>query len=390
MAHPHQTAETAGLVIGVTGHRNLRVTELPRLRKQIHALFDLLAHDYPELPLTVLCPLAAGADQLVAGIALERGIRVIAALPVPAVLYRSDFDDPDELAEFDRQLAQCACLELALQDARSPDDIRHGGYARNRQYAHAGMFTSSHCHILLALWDGSENGHFGGTAQVVEYHLHGTLPGTVDRRQAAMGNLGLDEESLVFHIPAGRQSSESDLDGEGRWLTSGDDAQPSERIPDSFATMFRRQVEYQHDCRQYRDEILKAGNLGKTDCPIGCYFGGADWLATTYRRRVSRILLATYILAALMGYAFIMYSDIMAKDVMIYLFLLFFLAGIGINSVAKRREWHRQYIDSVPLPKVFVCSVIGGARVSLIPDGRLLPTTTSCRSRTWSWAGSVM
>jgi hypothetical protein len=169
MTDIQQKMGTAGLVIGVTGHRNLRATELPRLRTQIHALFDQLQHDYPELPLTVLCPLAAGADQLVAGIALERGIRVIAALPVPAALYRSDFDDAAELTEFDRQLSQSACLELALQDSRSPDDIRHGGYARNRQYAHAGMFTSSHCHILLALWDGSENGHFGGTAQVVEY-----------------------------------------------------------------------------------------------------------------------------------------------------------------------------------------------------------------------------
>ncbi|MFZ9348752.1 MAG: hypothetical protein ACO24Z_08525 [Arenimonas sp.] len=345
MADAHQPMETAGLVIGVTGHRNLRETEVPRLRRQVNALFDQLRQDYPELPLTVLCPLAAGADQLVAGIALERNIRVIAALPVPAALYRSDFDDPAELAEFDRQLSRSACLELALQDARSPDDIRHGGYARNRQYAHAGMFTSSHCHILLALWDGSGNGHYGGTAQVVEYHLHGTLPGTIDRRQAAIGNLGLDEESLVYHIPAGRQSSDADIDGECRWLASGDDSEPSASMPESFHTMFRRQIEYQHDCKQYREDILKAGSLGDNDCPIGCYFGGADWLATTYRRRVSRILLATYILAALMGYAFIMYSDIMAKDVMIYLFLLFFLAGIGINSVAKRREWHRQYID---------------------------------------------
>ncbi len=46
------------------------------------------------------------------------------------------------------------------------------------QYAQAGIFISSHCHILLALWDGHESELLGGTAQVVSFHLQGHMPGS--------------------------------------------------------------------------------------------------------------------------------------------------------------------------------------------------------------------
>ena len=333
------------LVVGVTGHRNLRESELPRLRSEVRAFFEGLQRDFPQLPLTLLAPLAAGADQLVTGVALELGIRVIAVLPVPAAVYRDDFADAASLAEFERQLARCEVLELDILAASNPGAALQPGVERNLQYAQVGVFTSSHSHILLALWDGTDNGFLGGTAQVVQYHLHGQVSGELDRRQAAMATLGLDEESLVFHIPAGRENDDSDQDGPGRWLTSKEGISRHEAMPATFVTQFKRQSEYNHDRRQYREAIAAAGTEPVLDCPIHRQFVAADWLASTYRRRVSRILLTTYLLAALMGYSFILYSDVMAKDVVIYLFLLFFLAGIGVNSVAKRREWHRQYID---------------------------------------------
>jgi hypothetical protein len=80
-------------------------------------------------------------------------------------------------------------------------------------------------------------------------------------------------------------------------------------------------------------------------CPIHALFEVADWLATTYQRRVGRVLLITYVLAALMGFSFILYADVTNQDVMLYLFLLFFVAGIVVTAIATRREWHRQYID---------------------------------------------
>ncbi len=57
------------------------------------------------------------------------------------------------------------------------------------------------------------------------------------------------------------------------------------------------------------------------------------------------MLKTTYLLAALMGFAFIIYADVNSQDFMLYLFLAFFVTGLGVAGVAKRREWHRKYID---------------------------------------------
>lgn len=333
------------LIVGVTGHRDLRPRELPQLRAEVRRFFEGLRRDFPDLPLSLLSPLAEGADQLVTGIALEMGIRVMAVLPVPVAAYRDDFGSAGALAEFDRQLAASEALEIGAANAGNIAAAMRDGPERDQQYALAGMFTSSHCHILLALWDGSVNGHLGGTAQVVEYHLHGSMPGALERRHAGAAALGLDEETLVYHIPAGRQGGPGDLSGRGGWISSGDDGQSHERMPAAFSDLFARQAEFQRDRIRYRQRIAADSGTAGIRCPIHRQFVDADWLATAYRRRVKRILLITYVLAALMGYAFILYSDLIAKDLVIYLFLLFFLAGIGVNSVAKRRQWHRQYID---------------------------------------------
>ncbi|MDB6163420.1 MAG: hypothetical protein JWL98_852, partial [Xanthomonadaceae bacterium] len=41
----------------------------------------------------------------------------------------------------------------------------------------------------------------------------------------------------------------------------------------------------------------------------------------------------------------ILYADVTNQDVMLYLFLLFFTAGIIVSGIAAQRQWHRQYID---------------------------------------------
>lgn len=337
--------DIGGLIVGVTGHRDLREAEIPRLKTQVRDFFLKLRRDYPGLPLTLLSPLAAGADQLVTAVAMDLGVRVIAVLPVPVAMYRGDFDDPQAQAMFDQQRTRAEVLELPILRASDAQAVARAGHARDLQYAQAGIFASTHCHILLALWDGEESGLLGGTAQVVAFHLHGNMPEAIDRRQAAAVTLGLDEETLVHHIPAGRQGSAGDMDGNGRWLTSGDDIQRHDDIPKAFRLVFQRHAEFLADGRHYRDEIAEAVAKEASDCPIQRQFAAADWLATTCRRRVSRVLLVTYLLTAMMGFAFILYSDVGAQDLLLYVFLALFAIGVAVNGLARRREWHRKYID---------------------------------------------
>lgn len=333
-----------GLVIGVTGHRDLRDEERPALCVQVRDFFLGLRRDYPGLPLTLLSPLAAGADQLVTDVARGLGVRVVAVLPVPAALYYADFEDPGSRALFDQQLAHADVLELPLRPATDASAVAQAGHARDLQYAQAGIFASSHCHILLALWDGEPSGLLGGTAQVVAFHLQGSMPEAIDRRQSAAITLGLDEETLVHHIPAGRRGGAAAA-GAPHWLTSGSELQRHAAMPPAFDLVFRRHAEFIADCTRYRDDIDAAVVHQGSACPIQRQFVVADWLATTYRRRVNRVLLATYLVTGMMGFAFIAYADLIAQDLMLYVFLALFAVGVAINAVAQRREWHRKYID---------------------------------------------
>jgi hypothetical protein len=333
-----------GLVVGITGHRDLREEQLPGLRGQVRDFFLGLRRDYPGLPITLLSPLAAGADQLVTEVARELAVRVVAVLPVPATMYYADFEESGSRAIFDRQLADADVMELPLRPATDASAISHAGHARDLQYAQAGIFASSHCHILLALWDGEPSGLLGGTAQVVSFHLQGSMPEAIDRRQSAAITLGLDEETLVHHIPAGRRGGTA-AEGAARWLTSSSQLQQHATIPPAFDMVFRRHAEYLADRARYEQDIHQALAREGSDCPIQQQFVAADWLATTYRRRVSRVLLATYLVTGMMGFAFIAYSDLIAQDLMLYVFLALFAVGVAINAVAQRREWHRKYID---------------------------------------------
>ncbi len=336
------------LVIGVTGHRNLRDDELETIQAHTQRFFTDLQRRYPDLPLCLLSSLADGSDQLVTKVAMQLGIPVIALLPFEAELYQADFESPEALALFNYQRENADVLILPLGPDADQTKISQRGPERDFQYAQAGIFVSSHCHVLLALWDGNESELLGGTAQVVAFHLHGTLPGTIDRRRAALGMLGLDEESLVYHIPVGRQNQAPFIaEQTSCWLTSDQALIRHIVMPEAFDLMFKRHSEFNRDWHRYKNDIeaQSADIPANANCPIHDLFRVADWLATTYQHRVSRVLKATYLLAALMGFAFILYSDIHAQDEMLYLFLMFFLAGLGIASVAKRREWHRKYID---------------------------------------------
>ena len=334
------------LVIGVTGHRKLRESDLPQLQAQVRTFFVDLQARYPELPLVLLSSMAEGSDQLAAQVALDLGLRVIAPLPLPLDLYREDFDPPF-LELLDRQLQQVETIYLPLDRDSTLEQVSTPGAARDRQYAQAGIFVSSHCHVLLALWDGQESGRLGGTAQVVRFHLHGVMSGQVERRHAAATLLGPDQENVVHHLPTPRQGDGDLPDLRGRWLTAAEDTVSGTTLPPEFAEMFRCHADFNVDMHKYATQIgaQTEASAMAAQCPVWSTFAAADWLARTYQRRVGRVLVATYALVALMGFAFFTYTHVVTHDTVIYVFLLLFLLGMGMMSVASRREWQRKYLD---------------------------------------------
>ena len=190
------------IVVGITGHRDLRLDDIPRLEGEVRKIFLNLKHNYPDTPLITLSPLAEGADRLVARIGLEQGAQLYVPLPLPRAEYEKDFNTPESGSEFNQLIEQSAeCFELPLLIGNTPENIREYGPERNLQYTQVGAFIVRHSHVLIALWDGTDNGLEGGTAQIVEYKLKG-IPETYKPLQY---HLEIIDTGPVYHIVTPRQ-----------------------------------------------------------------------------------------------------------------------------------------------------------------------------------------
>lgn len=351
------------LTIGVTSHRNIVAREEPAVRERVRAFLAALQRDLPSLPLMVLSSLAEGGDQLVAEEALAAGMRTIAVLPMQRAQYELDFSGVAARERFDALCARTEVIELSPvgADAANRDPGAPTGHERDRRYAHAGMYISSHCHVLLAIWDGKPTDRLGGTAQIVGYHLNGERPASIERRREHTGHglLGNGPERLAYHIVCSRDGEDGmpapDLNPlETYWrmgerITSGDAPMPAE-----FGAAFASMSEFGEDWTKYLREIdmktvrRSTGATGAIALPTNALnrlFQAADFLALHFQRRVLFAMRAIYSIAALMGIAFMCYSDLPAQDYMIFVFLALFASGISLSLVAKRRGWHRKYLD---------------------------------------------
>jgi hypothetical protein len=245
--------EPLPLVIGVTGHRDLRKEDIDQLKKRLHAVFDRLEDDYANpagfleetlrrfwpwpgpadrlkasrrrrpgaTPMIVLSALAEGADQLVAEVARDRELRVIAPLPLPPEEYCRDFEvdpvKPGALDKFYKWMAHPGVQTLFVgydkengvtaENVRFP--VRHN---RNRelQYRRAGAFIARHCDVLIALWDGKKeegDATIGGTAEIVDFKRNGIPLNAASSPRAC---LDAPEIGPVIHIVTPRASKEKD------------------------------------------------------------------------------------------------------------------------------------------------------------------------------------
>ncbi|WP_114227580.1 MULTISPECIES: DUF4231 domain-containing protein [Sphingomonas] len=161
------------LAVGITGHRRAGLGDAAGLRDRLTRLIadiegiagDLHAQEAalfapPPPILTLVSPLASGADQMAAAVALERGWRLQAVLPFDRASYAETMDQ-DEAAELDRLVAAAGCvLELPGEPERPLDG-----------FVMAGRATIAHSDLLIAIWDGELARGRGGTAETVDAAL---------------------------------------------------------------------------------------------------------------------------------------------------------------------------------------------------------------------------
>lgn len=183
------------MIIGVTGHRALRERDIPALRAVVVAELEKMVAAYPHASFVMLNSIASGADSLCAAVALSIGIKLVCPLPMPASEYRKDFSGADAII-FDDLLKRADRVFVV-----PPAESSSGNATRDDLYRQAGIYVATHCHVLLALWDGSAAKPDGcGTAEMVEFMMRGNAaPG-----QGAVPAAG---DGAVLHIYTPQQNA---------------------------------------------------------------------------------------------------------------------------------------------------------------------------------------
>ena len=200
----HDTAvRESGLVIGVTGHRNID-PEDPRLLEIVAHELERLRRTAPDPHTVVLSCLAEGADRLVARLGLDYlGAELVATLPMQPEDYLQDFKSPESRQQFDELLAAAGRVIVLANSERPPGGYQ--GAARTHRYACAGAYIVEHCHVLVALWDGQPARGIGGTGQLVDWMIAGEIPPEFSCGAAGDEPIPISGPGRVVHIdPATR------------------------------------------------------------------------------------------------------------------------------------------------------------------------------------------
>jgi hypothetical protein len=209
-------AERIPIVLGVSGHLDVRPIDVGLLKSAVAAILDDLKLRYPHTPLTLLSSLARGADQLTAEVAREHRVRIVAPLPFPAEIYAnsSTFNGHDEARKRFEKFVGSGEVETFVvplpngpedDDLRAWEEIAKEGLQSRVCYANAGGYIVRHCHALIALWDGQPPAKPSGTAEIVLCKLQGKPPALYPWKKPLLWG---SENGPVFAICAPKVQSD--------------------------------------------------------------------------------------------------------------------------------------------------------------------------------------
>jgi hypothetical protein len=353
------------LLVGVVGHRDLLVEELPALRAAIAQVLQALRAAEPSVRVKLLSSMADGADLLAADVATELGIDVVALLPFSEAQCRSDLQTDAARARFDAIMSRAERLELSAPEGRSSNDLKEGDSLREQQFARAGLILARYCSVLIAIWDGQKTGHPAGTARVVDHRRRGLGNGDSSSAEG-LDPLFLGEDNdLTYEIRCSRRSTASTGQATATagvrvlgFTGGGAESRTLEQgMPQSLRTLLKRTGEFNGDVADYRDEIARSGRRLAPPTPyaipqalwyIDGLFKASDWLGSHFRRCFGRALATRYALWAVLAFLLLTFK----KDyegsfglASISGVLVIFALGWALAFWAHRREWHRRFVD---------------------------------------------
>ena len=345
------------LVVGITGHRDLREKDHEPLKQKIRKIFAELRQRYPATPLILLSPLAEGADRLAAQVALELDIRLVVPLPMPKDEYEKDFETPQSKADFN-ELLHKAERSFALSGPEESPEINDLVKEKGRAgfYALVGAYIARHSQILIALWDGVASTKPGGTAEVVRFKLEGVPPPYAPPRS----QLDPVESGPVYHILTPRIKNPSPagtafaLD---KHFPGYVDEAVGERI---YHRIYQRFDNFNRDAQRLATQLTDAHRESmayvltpeqQQSLPSGLKFaldryGWADALALHFQRRMRQTVRGVLLIALLAAICIQAYSQVVSGSRWLAgAYLVAMCVAYAWYVWARRRDYHNKYLD---------------------------------------------
>ena len=375
------------LAVGVTGHRAEVLPEgsLPLLRDRIRDVLErieecgraLLEAERScfaglEPRMRFVSPIADGADQIAAEVALDLGWELQAILPFERAHYRASLANDPGREQLDSLLDRATCvLEL-------PGDADHSLDA----YVMTGRATVAHCDVLIAIWDGLPPRGRGGTGEVVQLALtRGTaiihVPLTPGGDTRILWSAFDPTVVTIADDPeVARPLERADVDALLRGLLMPPPDEHEQRFLKRFLTerlrQIRARIEYsllltatgvkpfrardlttkhaeaqiRDEWRRYRVGCAEAHNLSAGIDVLEESYSWADRLATHFAQTYRSGHIFNFVLggvAVCLGLAAFMAPHLKFEGASLE--LLITLAIILNAIIGSREEWHRRWLD---------------------------------------------
>ena len=352
------------LRIAITGHRDVDPADVDHLRETVEGLFKQLRQRLPGIHVELVSGMADGADRLAAQAALAAGMHVHALLPMPLDMYLSDFDEASQ-AHLRAMLAdprvQTTELELPLGIDREAASVH--GWARDALYVALAERLREGTSILLALWDGEDRGLPGGTGDTVLRYL-GLVTRETARNPRKLSLRHADEvdsygERPVFWLRTRRRGVEGPANGLAGYLGLAEDGEvlvAGPQLPPSLEEELDRLVDYAGDAASHVDPASHPWGLLSDEALalrptaaealrlIDFEYRRADLLAVHHQQRSDRLFKSFSLMAATMGLLFLTYAKIYPGKLFLAGYLVLFVAGYVMFSLASRRGWFTRHL----------------------------------------------
>ena len=312
------------VVVGATGARCLREEEVPALQETVRRELRKIRKRCPSSRVMLMTGLAEGADQLCARAALAEGCGLIASLPMPLPEYEKDFTG--EALDTLHELCGLAEEVFAVPETEPHQETR------DYRYRQEGIYVAQHCHVLLALWNGTKARPDGcGTAETISFRQHNAYRQRVEENMAVSGG-----SMIVIH--AGCPDSPVDpQNGRTPEVTLYDE----EQLHDILART-----------EQFNREAVKPGIAGKEAGLCGgleavirrmdSVYGKADALSVRHAAHFRKTLAAVSVSATALTMAFLLYDELSLHWMVLVCWVMLACLFL-INRLSRKLPSHQKY-----------------------------------------------